>query len=95
MYTLDRSIGPRNIKNDELYHKLKPKIIQTASLSKEQAILILQSQLKEYYPYNNINIWVWEPKCMEHSGWSNSTAWATFKFSEDNSYGHDVLIIIK
>jgi hypothetical protein len=95
MYSLDRSIGPRNIKNDELFHKMKDKIISTAAIDSEQALIAIASFLKESYPYNNINIWVWNAKQMEHSGWNNCTSWASFRCTDDPVYGHDVLIIIK
>ncbi len=59
IYTLDRSIGPNNIKNDELFQKVKPKVYESAKGSKEEALIKIYNSLKEMYPINHINVFVW------------------------------------
>ena len=47
IYTLDRSIGPNNIKNDELFQKVKPKVYKSAGESKEGGITHQDLQLPQ------------------------------------------------
>lgn len=94
IYTLDRSIGPNNIKNDELFQKVKPKVYESAGGSKEEALIKVYNSLKEMYPHNHVNVFVWEGKAMNHSGWKNCRSWTSFKLAEDAGFGHDFLIIL-
>lgn len=94
IYTLDRSIGPNNIKNDELFHKIKPKVCESSNSSKEEALIKVYNFLKEIYPHNHANVFVWEAKAMSHSGWKNCRSWASFKVADDAAFGHDVLVIL-
>ena len=93
-YILSKSNGPKNINNDELYQKMKAKIIHTAHLSNVRAREQIVNHLKELYPQNYHNVFVWSAGASFYTGFKGHIAFAQFNASDNNSYGHDVLIII-
>lgn len=95
LYILNKSNGPSNISNDELFQKMRQKVIHTAHMAPDKTRDTLRDQTKELYPDNNVNVFVWAAGNISKTGFSFCKAFAKFLTSDDKSYGHDILIIIK